>query len=600
MTQTAPKHKDAAALRLAALRSELERLELTGFVIPHSDEYQNEFLPPYAERLAWLTGFTGSAGHAIVLKDKAAMFTDSRYTIQVRDQVDGALYEFVDVMEDPGPGFLGQNLSKGDRLGYDPKLHTVMGAKRLRAACEAAKAELVPVDANPLDAVWTDQPAPPKAPAVPHPIDYAGEESEAKRARLAARLTDQGLDAAVITLTDSIAWLFNIRGGDVSHSPLVLSSALLHADGHAELFIDPDKASPELDAHLGNQVTRSDESVLPKAIKELKKKTVLLDPAASSDWVRMRLEKAGAEIRLGDDPVQWPKAIKNAIEVEGMRRAHLRDGAVLTRFLRWVKTRAVLEGANELSAATRLSSMRAETGLLKDLSFDVISAAGPNAALPHYRVTEKSRRPLASGEIYLVDSGGQYLDGTTDVTRTVILGDPTPEMKDRFTRVLKGHIGIAMARFPRGTSGARIDVLARSALWAAGLDYGHGTGHGVGAYLGVHEGPCGISSRAVTPLEPGMIVSNEPGYYKEGAYGIRIENLVVVSPPAEMGGDQPMLGFENLTFAPIDPDLIEAGLLTQDERAYLNAYHAETLAKIGPLLEDEEDRAWLEAQCAPV
>ncbi len=600
MTEIARTTKDDAALRLAALRAELARLEVDGFIIPHSDEYQNEFLPARAERLAWLTGFTGSAGMAIVLSNKAAVFVDSRYTIQARDQVDAGSYDFIDLMADQGPAYIRDNLKKGQRFGYDPKLHTVSGAKALRAACADAKADLVALDTNPLDAVWTSQPAPPKAPAVPHSLDYAGESSEAKRKRLGQALAQHGVDAAMITLTDSVAWLFNIRGGDVDRSPLVLASALLHADGHATLFVDPDKASPELDAHLGNQVTRTDEAVLAKSLKDLKKKTVLLDPQASSDWFRMKLEKAGATILSGPDPVQLPKSIKNPVEVEGMRQAHLRDGAVLTRFLRWVKTRAVDEGANELSAAERLSAMRADTGVLKDLSFDVISAAGPNAALPHYRVTEQSRRPLKAGEIYLVDSGGQYLDGTTDVTRTVMLGEPTSEMKDRFTRVLQGHIGIAQAKFPKGTSGAIIDVLARNALWSAGLDYGHGTGHGVGAYLGVHEGPCGISRRATTPFEPGMIVSNEPGYYKEGHYGIRIENLVTVSAPEDLGGDQPMLGFENLTFAPIDRALIEPSLLTLAERDYLDAYHAEVVEKISPLLDDEEDRAWLMAECAPL
>jgi len=599
MTQIAAQNFDDTALRLAALRAELSRLGIDGFIIPHSDEHQNEFLPPHAERLAWLTGFTGSAGTAIVLADQAALFVDSRYTIQAREQADAGQYEFVDLMQDQGPDYLKARLKKGQKFGYDPKLHTVMSAKRLRAACAAAKAELVALDPNPLDTVWTDQPAPPKAAAVPHPLDYAGESAEAKRKRLGETLSRLGADAVIITLTDSVAWLFNIRGGDVSRSPLVLATAIVHADGHATLFIDPDKASPALDAHLGNQVTRRDETALGKALKDLKKKKVLLDPHMSSDWFRLKLEKAGADLIAEPDPVQLPKSIKNPVEIEGMRQAHLRDGAALVRFLRWVKTRAVEEGANELSAAERLSGLRADTGLLKDLSFDVISAAGPNAALPHYRVTERSRRPLRAGEIYLVDSGGQYLDGTTVVTRTVILGEPTSEMKDRFTRVLKGHIGIATACFPKGTSGAVIDVLARQALWSAGLDYGHGTGHGVGAYLGVHEGPCGISRRATTPFEPGMIVSNEPGYYKEGAFGIRIENLIVVTPEEDVGGDQAMLGFENLTFAPIDRALIEPSLLTLAERDYLDAYHAEVFDKIGPLL-DEDDQAWLEAECAPL
>lgn len=582
--------------RAAKLRAELHRRGLDGFLIPRSDEHQGEYVPAHAERLRWLTGFNGSAGMAVVLTNKAAIFVDGRYTLQVRGQVDLDTFEAKHLMDEPPSRWIEENLPKGAKLAYDPWLHTIDAVARLRKAAEKAGGKLVPVDTNPLDAVWDDQPEPPVAKIVPHALEYAGETSADKIKRLASDLMSSDTDTAVLTMPDSIAWAFNIRGSDVPHTPLPLSFALLHEDGHAELFIDERKLDDQARAHLGNIVTVRQRDELGAALDELgaAKKTVQVDPATCASWIEARLSAAGAEVKRGTDPCELPKAIKNEAEVNGTRAAHLRDGQALTKFLKWIATEAPKGGVTEIDAAKRLEGFRAETGELKDLSFDTISGAGANGAIVHYRVTTATNMPLNSGELFLVDSGAQYMDGTTDVTRTIAIGTPGAEERDRFTRVLKGHIGIATARFPEGTSGAQLDAFARMALWKMGLDYDHGTGHGVGSYLSVHEGPQRISKMGHQPLKAGMIVSNEPGYYKAGGYGIRIENLCVVTPPAPVeGGERMMMGFETLTLAPIDLALVEKSLLTAEEVAWLNAYHAHVRAALSDGL-DAETKAWLE------
>jgi len=582
--------------RLTRLRSELQRRGLAGFVIPRADAHQGEYVPPHDARLAWITGFTGSAGTAVILRDKAAIFVDGRYTLQVRNEVDVNLLTPVAIMETSPEDWIAQNLKGGERLGYDPWLHTPDGVSRLKTACGRCGAAPEAVAVNPVDAVWTDQPAPPTAPIVPHPLEYAGETSEAKRARIAAKIAENSADAAMLTLPDSIAWLFNIRGGDVTHSPLPLSFAILDADGKARLFCDPAKISDGLTAHLGEEVRLEPPSALGPALDAMgaAKRRVLLDPGTCASWITSRLEAAGAKSVFGADPCVLPKALKNPVEITGIRNAHLRDGAALSRFLAWLDERAARGGLDEISAAEKLAEFRAATGRLKDLSFPTISGAGPNGAIVHYRANAESNRVLEAGQLYLLDSGAQYLDGTTDVTRTIAIGDPSAEQRDRFTRVLKGHISLATIKFPRGVTGAHLDVLARAALWKAGLDYDHGTGHGVGAYLSVHEGPQNISRRpGQVALQPGMIVSNEPGYYKQGAFGIRIENLVLVQAPQMIaGGEREMMGFETLTLAPIDLRLVERALLSDEEAGWLNAYHAEVREKLSPLV-DAQTAAWL-------
>ena len=602
MAKPKTSNEDAAG-RLAALRARLTSAKLDGFIVPHADEHQNEFLPPRAERLAWLTGFTGSAGMAVVLADQAAVFVDGRYTLQVRAQVDGDLYSYHHLVDEPVTEWLEQNLSKGARLGYDPWLHGVRGVERLRQACDKVDAELVAVEANPVDAVWPDQPAPPQTPVVPHELRFAGRASAEKRQELAEQLAENDTAAVVLTQPDSIAWLLNVRGNDVDHTPLPLSFAILNADATVDWFVDPAKVSDDLTAHLGNGVTRHQPDALGKALDRLGKagKRVQACPDTAPSWVFDRLADAKADIRRAADPVTLPKAIKNDTELAGARAAHRRDGAALTRFLAWLAATAPAGGITEIGAVEKLADFRGTGDLFRELSFGTISGAGPNGAIVHYRVTPETDRPLASGELYLVDSGAQYLDGTTDVTRTVAIGTPSAEMRDRFTRVLKGHIAIAMARFPTGATGAQLDTLARQFLWQSGLDYDHGTGHGVGSYLGVHEGPHRISKAGTAQaLQAGMIVSNEPGYYKEGAYGIRIENLVAVVPVDSIAGaEREMLGFETLTLAPIDRACVETALLSDAERAWLDDYHARVMAEIGPLVDDATSD-WLAAATQPL
>lgn len=593
--------------RLDALRKELERRGLDGFVVPISDEHISEYVGAYAQRLAWLTGFGGSAGTVAVLRDKAAIFVDGRYTLQVRDQVDGKLYEYKSVPQDSLGEWIVANAAQGARIGFDPWLHTHGWARGVGKQLADAGAELVAVESNPIDAVWQDRPAPSSAPAIVHDDAVAGRSSAEKRSEVAAWLKANKLDAAVISALDSVAWLLNIRGADVDRTPVALSYVIAHADGTAELFIAPEKVTPELVRHLGNAVTVRPRAEFEAALGSFGGKRVAVDPNYGVAAIFDALEAGGARPVAERDPTILPKAVKNPVEQQGHRNAQARDGAAIARFLHWLSVEAPKGGETELSAAARLEAFREETGLLKDLSFDTISAAGPHAAIPHYRVDEDSNLPIEPGSIFLVDSGGQYADGTTDITRTVWVGpgEPSAEQKDRFTRVLKGHIALAEQTFPTGTIGAQLDTLARMFLWQAGVDYAHGTGHGVGSFLAVHEGPQRIAKarggQAGTDQElmAGMILSNEPGYYKSGAYGIRIENLVLVEERSIEGAEGDWLGFETLTLAPIDKTLVDRSLLSASDAAWWNAYHARVREVLAPQL-DGEALAWLEDVCAPL
>ena len=583
------------------IRKAMAEQGLDGFVTPHEDEHQNEYLPAANDRLAWATGFTGSAGAAVILKDKAAIFVDGRYTLQVRDQVDQGVFEIRDLVEGGVPAYL-EAAPKGSVIGYDPRLHSPDALARLQAAVAKAGAKLKPVSPNPLDTAWgVARPAQPTAPIVPHPLQYSGEDSSAKRHRLGQALAERGADAAVITAPASIAWLFNVRGGDVIRSPLPIGQAILGADGSARLFLDPAKVTADLPAWLGNEVRLETPDDLPQALADLKGRQVLVDPAQSSAWYFETLGAAGAGVQRGDDPCLLPRACKNAVEIEGAKRAHVRDGAALSQFLHWIATEGQINPPDEIEAVAKLESFREATGALKDLSFDTIAGALSNGALPHYRPTSRLNTRTTEGSLLLVDSGGQYLDGTTDVTRTMAIGEPSAEMCERFTLVLQGHLALTRVRFPVGTTGSALDALARVAMWSRGLDYDHGTGHGVGSYLGVHEGPHRIAKAPNTvALRPGMIVSNEPGYYKDGGYGIRIENLqFVTEPEIPPGGERPMLGFEPLTLAPIDRRLVVAEMLTAEERAQFDAYHARVLKEVGPLV-PANVAAWLADVCAPL
>ncbi|MGF1463646.1 MAG: aminopeptidase P family protein [Maricaulaceae bacterium] len=580
------------------LRQTLAKRGLDGLIIPHEDEYQNEYVPPALDRLLWATGFTGSAGAAVVMADRAAMFVDGRYTLQVRAQVDNDLFQYEDLVEPGLAAWLADNLRAGERLGYDPRLHTPDGLARLNASAERAGAVLVPVDPNPIDTAWSDRPSLSKTPFTAHPAQYAGEDSASKRARLADDLTQAKHAAAVITAPPSIAWLLNIRGSDVACTPLALGSAILYADGRAVFYTDLDKVDADLRAHLGPDVSVRAETEFGDALEALSG-AVSLDPQLCSAWAFDRVAAGSAEIVRAPDPCALPRARKNPVEAEGAREAHRRDGAALAAFLYWLSHEAPKGGLDEIQVALKLEACRQATGALQDISFESISGAGPNGAIVHYRVNAETNRALQPGGLFLIDSGAQYLDGTTDVTRTLAIGDPSAEMRERYTLVLKGHIALASVRFPPGIGGINLDALARAPLWAAGFDYDHGTGHGVGSYLGVHEGPQRIAKRqSDVALEPGMIVSNEPGYYKSGAYGIRIENLqIVTEAEAVPGGERAMLGFETLTLAPFDRSLIDADALSPAERAWVDAYHARVLAEVGPRV-DPEVRKWLETACA--
>ncbi|MBV7257254.1 aminopeptidase P family protein [Pacificimonas sp. WHA3] len=587
--------------RLEALRTELSNRQLDGFVIPLTDEHMSEYVGDYALRLQWLTGFQGSAGTAAVLPGMAAIFTDGRYKVQVRDQVDGALYSYQDVPAVQPADWLEAEASKGMRIGYDAWLATKTWARATETRLKAKGISLTPADGNPIDAIWPDQPAPSAAPLSVHEDEFAGQSGAEKRAQIADWLKSETADAVVIAALDSVAWTLNIRGSDVSHTPVALAFAVVRSDGTATLFVEPGKVTPEVRAHMGADVDVAPRDGFAAALEQMGKDglTVALDPSSCVAAIFQLLAAAGAKIIERRDPALLPKAVKNDTELEGSRAAHIRDGGAVTRFLKWIEETAPGGELDELGAAAKLHDIRRESNLLRDLSFDTISAAGPNAALPHYRVSEESNRKIALNSIFLCDSGGQYTDGTTDVTRTVVVGTPTDEMKERFTRVLKGHIALATQTFPKGTRGTQLDSLARMHLWRGGVDYGHGTGHGVGSFLAVHEGPQRISAAnypgagADEPLRAGMILSNEPGYYKEGEYGIRIENLVIVEPREIDGAEGEYLGFETITFAPIDLNLVAAEMLTSEERDWLNGYHDDVRAKITPELKNAEDQAWL-------
>ncbi|AQR74785.1 aminopeptidase P family protein [Sphingomonas sp. LM7] len=591
--------------RLSALREQLKRDRLDGFVVPLTDEHMSEYVGAYAQRLAWLTGFQGSAGSAVVLSSEAAIFTDGRYTLQVRQQVSADQWEYVSVPATSMAGWLGEHAPDGGRIGYDPWLHTRAWVEEARKALAEKGAELVAVDTNPVDSVWPDRPTPSDATLAVQEDAAAGRTSAAKRAEIAEWLSARKADAVVLSALDSIAWAFNIRGQDVSHTPVALAYAIVNADGTADLFVAPEKITDAVRQHLGNAIRLHDRATFAPTLQGFAGKRVAADPERAVAAIFDSLDAGGAKILGLRDPVVLAKALKNPAEIAGQKAAQARDGAALVRFLKWFEETAPAGVLTEMSAGAKLQAFREETGVLKDLSFDTISATGANGAIPHYKVTDESSRPIELGQLYLVDSGGQYADGTTDVTRVMPVGEPTPEMRDRFTRVLKGHIGIATAIFPDGTTGAQLDSFARAPLWEVGLDYGHGTGHGVGAYLSVHEGPQRIAQpfypggQSLEPLRAGMFLSNEPGYYKAGEYGIRIENLVLVTDAAIAGAEQAMLNFETLTFAPIERALIDASLLTSKELQWLNAYHARVLEVVGPQLGGEE-RQWLEAKVAPI
>ncbi|WEK43822.1 MAG: aminopeptidase P family protein [Candidatus Sphingomonas colombiensis] len=591
--------------RLAALREQLSRQRLDGFVVPLTDEHMSEYVGAYAQRLAWLTGFQGSAGTAAVLPEDAAIFTDGRYTLQVREQVDGGDWQFVGVPETSVTQWLGEHAANGARIGYDPWLHTRQWVDEAAAALARIGATLVAVDANPVDAIWPDRPAPSDATLSVHDDALAGRSSADKRSVIADWLAAEKADGVVLAALDSIAWLLNVRGTDVARTPVALAYTIVNADGTADLFVASEKMSDAVRQHLGNAVRVHDRAAFAPALGAFAGKRIAVDPSLSVAAIPLAIEGGGGTVLPLRDPVVIPKACKNPAEVAGHHAASLRDGAALTRFLRWIAAEAPKGGQTELSAAARLQQFREETGVLKDLSFDTISATGAHGAIPHYHVTEESNAPILTGQLYLIDSGGQYADGTTDLTRVVPIGAPTAEMRDRYTRVLKGHIALATAVFPHGTSGQQLDALARLPLWQAGLDFAHGTGHGVGSYLSVHEGPARIAKPSYggggpqEPLRAGMILSNEPGYYKAGDYGIRIENLLLVVERDISGGETPMLAFETLTLAPIDRDLINAALLNETELAWLNAYHVRVAAELGTVLEGE-DRTWLDARCQPI
>lgn len=584
-----------AASRVSRLREEMQRRKLDAYLIPRADEHQGEYVPSCAERLHWLTGFSGSAGSAVVAHDTAAVFVDGRYTVQARQEVDTKIFEIVPMAKTRVEDWIPQHLSSSARIGFDPKLFTIAQIERLQSRLKPHGIKVTPVATNLIDKLWgKDRPALPAGPIFPHPLDFAGTSSEDKVAEVQKRLTEDEQDAIVLTSPDSIAWLLNARGSDVAHNPVFMSFAIVPRRGKVELFADPKKIDKSLREHLRPVAKVLASEKLGERLTDLKsqKKRVRLDPNAASWFFAQKLGGA-RRIARGSDPCTALKSIKNPTEIAGMRTAHERDGAAVSRFLCWLDREAAKGSIDEITAAQTLEDFRRQTNLLREISFDTISGSGPHGAIVHYRVSTQSNRPLKQGELFLVDSGAQYQDGTTDITRTIAIGEPTPEMIDRFTRVLKGHIAIATARFPKGTCGRDLDPMARRALWGASLDYDHGTGHGVGSFLSVHEGPASISKAGAVPLQPGMILSNEPGYYKEGAYGIRIENLVLVrNPELASGGDREMLSFETLTLAPIDRRLIDPALLTDEERTWLNAYHDRVRKTLSPLV-DRETKTWL-------
>jgi Xaa-Pro aminopeptidase len=592
----------ASAPRVKALRTELAHRGLTGFIVPRADRHQNEYVPPADERLAWLTGFTGSAGAAVVLMDRAALFVDGRYTVQVRQQVDTSLFAIEHLVETPPHQWLERNLGSHDRLGYDPWLHTIESAERLAKACAASGASLVAVEPDLFDAIWTDRPAPPLGAIRLHDIAFAGEEAATKLARIRPEIGKLKADALVISDPHCVAWTFNIRGSDVPHTPLPLAFAIIPREDRPALYVEGRKLANDVRHSLEALADVREPSDFARDLAALgaAKKTVRIDQATASDALARLVTAAGGKLSRGPDPIVLMKAVKNSVEIAGAGAAHRRDGASVVRFLAWFERATAGGTLSEIEAVEALESFRRDTGKLKDVSFPTIAGAGPDGAIVHYRVTRKTNRTIEPGSLFLIDSGAQYDDGTTDITRTLAVGAPTDEMRERFTRVLKGHIAIARAVFPDGTTGAQLDSFARQFLWEVGIDFDHGTGHGVGSYLSVHEGPGRISKLGTVPLKRGMILSNEPGYYKTDHYGIRIENLIlVIEAPSVAGAEKPLNAFETLTLAPIDRRLIDPDMLTAEEVYWLDRYHARVAATLAPLL-DPPTLAWLKAATAPI
>jgi len=587
------------AARLVAVRGRLIAVGLDGFIVPHADEWQCEYQPARSARLAWLTGFDGSAGLAVVLAGRAALFVDGRYTLQAHAQVRAEDYEFLRLNDDPLGGWLISACPNGARVAYDPRLHTPAWLERTTEALRGRGVELVASEDNPIDALWNDRPAMPRAPVVPHPARFSGVSSADKRAALAAELRKAGRAAAVLTAPESTAWLLNLRGGDTANTPLALARTILNADASADLFIDPAKPTDEARAALGPEVRVRDEAEFAGALADPARAgtTVLVDPASVSVWILDRLTSSGARVERDMDPCALPRSRKNPTELEGARAAHLRDARPMIRFLAWLAEAMETDPPTEIEAARRLESLRAEEELYRGPSFETIAGAGPNGAIVHYHATPITDRRLARGELFLIDSGAQYLDGTTDVTRTLALGgSPTEEERRVYTAVLRGHIALGALRFPPGTTGSRIDAIARAPLWAEGFDYDHGTGHGVGSYLSVHEGPHRVAKvHNTVPLEPGMILSNEPGCYLPGRFGVRIETLVAVR-PSETG---PTLEFETLTLVPYDRSLIDVSRLTDAEREWVDDRHALIRDTVAPRL-DARAAAWLREATAPL
>lgn len=583
--------------KLEALRKVMAAQGLDGFIVPRADEYQGEFVAAYAARLRWLTGFTGSAGSVVVLSGKAAVFTDARYTIQLRNQIDPALYETFDIANKKPALWIAEQADEGQVIGYDPWLHSARDIETLEKAGEEKSLVFKPVE-NPVDQIWSGQPPRPQEPVSVFPDEIAGASPSDKYVQVKEILVKAKVQSCIIALPSSLAWFLNVRGNDVPYHPLVLSYAIVHADEEKiQWFVDDAKITKEVRAHLGSAVEIIPPEDIGRCVDELSG-TVALDFARSSIWFKQRLE--GRNIKIVDlkDPTVDLKAVKTQAEQKSIRAAHIRDGVALVKFLCWLDEHA--QGQSEISVADKLEAFRAQDKTYRGPSFPTISGFAGNGAIVHYRATKKSDKRIEGSGLLLVDSGGQYPGGTTDITRTIAIGAPTQEMKENFTRVLKGHIGVARARFPEGTTGVQIDVLARQPLWEAGLDYAHGTGHGVGCYLSVHEEAANLSPRGHDALKAGMLLSNEPGYYKEGAYGIRIENLILVKEDgicADTG--KKMLGFETVSFAPIDLNLVEKDMLSPAEIAWLDAYHKTVAENLSPSLEADQ-QAWVLSRTRPL
>ena len=591
---------EQVADRVAKLRAAMMTAKISAFLVPRGDEHRGEYVGAYAERLRWLTAFSGSAGIAAVTEREAVLFVDGRYTVQARAQTDTDLFELEPIPDVRPEDWLAEHLEAGETVGFDPWLHSIGEVERLTARLKNAGIKLRAVARNPVDHIWgDDRPAPPVQPVTIQPMTQAGENVADKIARMQQELTAAKDDAVVLTQPDSICWLLNIRGNDVAHNPVVLAFAILPRNGPVELFVASQKIGPEVAEHLAPVAQVYNPNDLRQRLAHYKQanQRVRVGTETTAYWFKQRL---GSSAVIGSDPCIAAKAIKNKAEIRGARNAQLRDGVAVCRFLAWLDRESPSGTIDEIGAAQALEAFRSASGKLLEISFDTISGSGSNGAIVHYRVNTQTNRTLKPGGLYLVDSGGQYRDGTTDITRTIAIGQPSAEMRERFTLVLKGHIAIATAQFPVGTRGVDLDPFARAALWQHGLDYDHGTGHGIGSYLSVHEGPQSISRRGMAELKPGMIISNEPGYYKERAYGIRLENLVLVSPARKpKGGERPMMSFETLTLAPFDRRLIDVHLLSDSERAWLDTYHQRVVDAVGPRL-DAQEREWLETATGPL